>query len=185
MPLIIVRGTEHDEEVFIVDLGSGAIASEFEESPCPTPPIQMKIRRPRPLPPRPTLHLLAPCTPPPSRCESPAALTSCAAISPTSPGAYASYPHTPVEDSSFSSSSSASEGEGELEDTDGADDESEDATDYSLPALLRARALQTRRHVPHPFSSVLGARAALYRIAGVAGWVLVAGVLASRGRWGA
>ncbi|KAJ7880557.1 hypothetical protein B0H14DRAFT_3434428 [Mycena olivaceomarginata] len=42
-------------------------------------------------------------------------------------------------------------------------------TDYSLPAIIRARTLQTRRHVSHPFSSLVGVRAAL----GPLGWAVV------------
>jgi hypothetical protein len=63
--------------------------------------------------------------------------------------------------------------------------EEEDATDYSLPALLRARALQTRRHTPHPISSVLGLRAALSTVARGAGLVIIVAILAGRGGWGA
>ncbi|KAJ6484660.1 hypothetical protein C8R45DRAFT_998941 [Mycena sanguinolenta] len=61
--------------------------------------------------------------------------------------------------------------------------EEEDATDYSLPALVYARALQTRRHMPHPFSSVVGVRGALERVARIAVWLGLVAVLASRGRW--
>ncbi|KAF7342649.1 hypothetical protein MSAN_02021900 [Mycena sanguinolenta] len=97
------------------------------------------------------LHV-PPVAPPPSRSASPA-LIDIPPAQPSSPGSYASYPSIPVDDPALSSSSSSysgsgSENEGEQED--------EDSTDYSLPALLRARALQTRRHVSHPFSSVLG-----------------------------
>ncbi|KAJ6502941.1 hypothetical protein C8R47DRAFT_219630 [Mycena vitilis] len=87
--------------------------------------------------------------------------------------------------SSRSATSSSSEEEDAWEDyTSNDDNEAEDSTDYSLPALVRARALQTRRHVPHPLASLLGfegaGRAALGRVVRVAGWVLVVGVLAAR-----
>ncbi|KAF8209037.1 hypothetical protein K438DRAFT_2012374 [Mycena galopus ATCC 62051] len=101
---------------------------------------------------------------PPSRCATP---------SPTS-----------ASDSDYTVSPSPSSYGSTSSESDYTQDESEDATDYSLPALLHARALQTRRHVPHPFSSVLGARAALSRIVRLAGWVLVVGLLAARGGWG-
>ncbi|KAJ6483308.1 hypothetical protein C8R45DRAFT_300533 [Mycena sanguinolenta] len=129
-----------------------------------------------------TLHV-PPVAPPPSRSASPFLVdTSPPAPHHSSPGSYASYPSTPADDpaplssSSSSYSASGSEGEGEAED--------EDCTDYSLPALLRARALQTRRHVPHPFSSLVGLRAAVGRVARVGLWVLVVGMLAARGGWG-
>ncbi|KAJ7676675.1 hypothetical protein DFH06DRAFT_612595 [Mycena polygramma] len=89
-------------------------------------------------------------------------------------------PSSPTAVSSGSSPSSSSEEEDAWEDLNEDDNEAEDSTDYSLPALVRARALQTRRHVPHPLASLLGVRAALGRVVRVAGWVLVVGVLAAR-----
>ncbi|KAJ6595045.1 hypothetical protein DFH09DRAFT_158304 [Mycena vulgaris] len=62
--------------------------------------------------------------------------------------------------------------------------EEEDATDYSFPALQHARALQSRRHAPHPLSSVLGLRAGLVSLLRVLGCVVVVAVLAGSGRWG-
>ncbi|KAJ7501103.1 hypothetical protein B0H11DRAFT_754485 [Mycena galericulata] len=62
--------------------------------------------------------------------------------------------------------------------------EEEDATDFSFPALARARALQSRRHAPHPLSSVLGLRGGLVSLARVAVGVAVVAVLAGSGRWG-
>ncbi|KAJ7870905.1 hypothetical protein B0H14DRAFT_2570964 [Mycena olivaceomarginata] len=50
-------------------------------------------------------------------------------------------------------------------------------TDYSLLAIIRARTLQTRRHVSHPFSSLVGVRAAL----GPLGWAVVWVVLVRGG----
>ncbi|KAJ7898525.1 hypothetical protein B0H14DRAFT_173083 [Mycena olivaceomarginata] len=111
-----------------------------------------------------------PRAPPPSRAASPVPALSLSTTFPESgsasaPGSYAAYPASPCSDSSTADEHSQDE------------DESEDATDYSLPALLRARALQTRRHVPHPFTSVLGARAALTRVLRVAVCVGVVGVV--------
>jgi hypothetical protein len=116
---------------------------------------------------------LVPRTPPPSRSASPASPFSSSSSSDWSTASsefsssYASYPSTPAQLSARSPPSS----------------EEEDSTDYSLPALVHARALQTRRHVPHPFSSVVGARAALGRVARIAVWLIVVAVLAGRGRW--
>ncbi|KAJ7445055.1 hypothetical protein FB451DRAFT_1376245 [Mycena latifolia] len=51
----------------------------------------------------------------------------------------------------------------------------------SLPALVHARALQTRRRAPHPVSSVLGVRGALKSVARIGlCLVAVAGVVGSR-----
>ncbi|KAJ7686030.1 hypothetical protein B0H17DRAFT_1072882 [Mycena rosella] len=111
----------------------------------------------------PALLRLVPRTPPPSRSPSPSAASDC---STSSAGSYASYPSTPA---ALSEAGTLSE--------------EEDATDYSLPALVHARALQTRRHAPHPFSSVVGVRGALGSVARVAGWLVVVAVLAGRGRW--
>lgn len=72
-------------------------------------------------------------------------------------------------------SASGSESEVELE--------AEDATDYSFPALARARALQGRRHAAHPLSVVLGVRGALGPLVRVVGCVAVVAVLAGGGRW--
>ncbi|KAJ7445058.1 hypothetical protein FB451DRAFT_69431 [Mycena latifolia] len=112
----------------------------------------------------PALLHLVPGTPPPSRSVSPSLASSTG--SDASTASYASYPSTP----SVASSS---------------DSEEEDATDFSLPALVHARALQTRRHAPHPFSSVLGVRGGLGSVARVGGWLLVVAVLANRGHWAA
>ncbi|KAK7052548.1 hypothetical protein R3P38DRAFT_3172850 [Favolaschia claudopus] len=105
----------------------------------------------------------APPAPPPTRASSPVLSTS------DSAAPYAAYPLAPVQQDP---SSSSSEGE-----------EDEDATDYSLPALVYARAMQTRRHMPHPFSSVVGVKAALGRVGRVAIWVMFVALLAARGRW--
>ncbi|KAJ7110530.1 hypothetical protein C8R44DRAFT_800186 [Mycena epipterygia] len=107
-----------------------------------------------------------PRTPPPSRSPSPSTSSS----STGSYASYVSYPTSPSSDTGYHSNPS--------------EPEEEDSTDYSLPALLRARALQTRRHTAHPFSSVLGARAATVRVLCLAGWVVVVAVLAGSGRWG-
>ncbi|KAJ7028374.1 hypothetical protein C8F04DRAFT_67712 [Mycena alexandri] len=115
----------------------------------------------------PALMHLVPRTPPPSRSPTPSN-SECSTDSSSSVASYASYPSTPAAPS--------------LSDTD-ASSEEEDATDYSLPALVRARALQTRRHTPHPFSSVVGVRAAVLRAARIAGWLVIVAVLAARGRW--
>ncbi|KAJ7731819.1 hypothetical protein DFH07DRAFT_1065671 [Mycena maculata] len=121
---------------------------------------------------------LVPPPPPPSRSPSPAPepylpfASDCSSDDPSdaeSGGSYASYPSTPASLSPAVSDAS----------------EEEDATDYSLPALVRARALQTRRHAPHPFTSVVGLRGALGSVARVAGWLLIVAVLAGRGRWAA
>ncbi|KAJ6451165.1 hypothetical protein C8R45DRAFT_946379 [Mycena sanguinolenta] len=61
-------------------------------------------------------------------------------------------------------------------------EEEEDATDYSLPVLVYARALQTRRHMLHSFSSVVGVRGAIGRVARIMLWLGLVAVLASRGR---
>ncbi|KAJ7133176.1 hypothetical protein C8R44DRAFT_772014 [Mycena epipterygia] len=114
----------------------------------------------------PSLLLMVPRTPPPSRSPSPS-LSSYSSSS-----SYASYPTSPASPSSS-----------ELGSPTSSESEEEDSTDYSLPALLRARALQTRRHTSHPFSSVLGARAATVRVLCVAGWLVVVAVLAGSGRW--
>ncbi|KAJ7290043.1 hypothetical protein C8J57DRAFT_336167 [Mycena rebaudengoi] len=120
-------------------------------------------------------HLI-PKTPPPSRAPSPV-ISECSSSSAYSSDSYASdstasysaYPSTPAA----------------LPKGNYALSEEEDATDYSLPALLRARALQTRRHTPHPISSVLGLRAALSTVARGAGLVIIVAILAGRGGWGA
>ncbi|KAJ6533291.1 hypothetical protein DFH09DRAFT_1406803 [Mycena vulgaris] len=120
----------------------------------------------------PALMHLVPRAPPPSRSPSPAASDSdsdCSDSSTASAASYASYPSTPTALSPHADPAS----------------EEEDATDYSLPALVHARALQTRRHAPHPFSSVVGVRGALGSVARVAGWLIVVAVLAGRGRWAA
>ncbi|KAF7342419.1 hypothetical protein MVEN_01830900 [Mycena venus] len=126
-----------------------------------------------------------PPPPPPSRSASPCpSLTSSASgytssseyssSSPSSPSTgYAAYPSTPISLPLSPASDPLLSSE----------EEEEDATDYSLPALVHARALQTRRHVPHPFSSVVGVRAGLGRVVRVAGWMIVVAVLAGRGRW--
>ncbi|KAJ6480589.1 hypothetical protein C8R47DRAFT_1136246 [Mycena vitilis] len=64
------------------------------------------------------------------------------------------------------------------------DSEGEDSTDYSFPALQHARLMQTRRHSPHPLSSVLGLRGALMSLVRALGCVAVVAVLAGGGRWG-
>ncbi|KAJ7722225.1 hypothetical protein DFH07DRAFT_972022 [Mycena maculata] len=124
----------------------------------------------------PVLMYPVPPPPPPSRSPSPApcfSLDSDCASDDTSEvesgGSYASYPSIPAALSPAVSDAS----------------EEEDATDYSLPALVRARALQTRRHAPHPFSSVVRVRGALGSVARVAGWLLIVAVLAGRGHWAA
>ncbi|KAJ7133170.1 hypothetical protein C8R44DRAFT_849392 [Mycena epipterygia] len=119
------------------------------------------------------LPLHVPCTPPPSRSPSPSPSRSSdsdSSYSESPARSYASYPTSPLSSSVDPTSSSEEE-------------EEEDSTDYSLPALLRARALQTRRHTSHPFSSVLGARAATVRMLCIAAWVVVVAVLAGGGRW--
>ncbi|KAJ7133155.1 hypothetical protein C8R44DRAFT_771986 [Mycena epipterygia] len=120
---------------------------------------------------RPALFLIVPRAPPPSRSASPApSFSSDSALSSSSyASSYASYPTSPSYSDAGSPTSSESE--------------EEDSTDYSLPALLRARALQTRRHTAHPFSSVLGVRGAMASVMRVVGWIVVVGVLAGRGRW--
>ncbi|KAJ7242175.1 hypothetical protein B0H12DRAFT_1132829 [Mycena haematopus] len=105
-----------------------------------------------------------PAPPPTPRSPSPV-LSPTTSIAP-----YASYPSTPAVLSRHDPATSSSE-------------EEEDATDYSLPALVYARALQTRRHTPHPFSSVVGVRGALERVGRIAVWLGLVAVLASRGRW--
>ncbi|KAJ7931009.1 hypothetical protein B0H13DRAFT_868963 [Mycena leptocephala] len=113
----------------------------------------------------PTFLHPVPRAPPPSRAPSPSSNDS---TSPTRP--YASYPSTPA---AFPKTDLSSE--------------EEDATDFSLPALVHARALQTRRHAPHTFSSVLGVRGALVSVARVTGWLVIVALLAGRGseRWAA
>ncbi|KAJ6484662.1 hypothetical protein C8R45DRAFT_998946 [Mycena sanguinolenta] len=112
-------------------------------------------------------HAVPPPPPPTPRSASPPPSPTTNSAAP-----YASYPSTPavlpprIPDPGSTSSS-----------------EEEDATDYSLPALVYARALQTRRHMPHPFSSVVGVRGALGRVARIAVWLGLVAVLASRGRW--
>ncbi|KAJ6452131.1 hypothetical protein C8R47DRAFT_289006 [Mycena vitilis] len=116
---------------------------------------------------------------PPHSCRSP--VSSFTPSSPTSPSSLSS-PSSP--------SGSSEEGEDDASDSaweDENEDEAEDSTDYSLPALVRARALQTRRHVSHPLASLLGfgggkgaVGGALGRVVRVAGWVVVVGVLAGR-----
>ncbi|KAF8186099.1 hypothetical protein K438DRAFT_1038905 [Mycena galopus ATCC 62051] len=107
-------------------------------------------------------HRIPPAPPSTPRSPSPD-------LSPTiSAAPYASYPSTPAIVHQDPSSSS---------------EEEEDSTDYSLPALVYARALQTRRHMPHPFSSVLGVRGALGRVGRIAVWLVLVAVLAGRGRW--
>ncbi|KAJ6484654.1 hypothetical protein C8R45DRAFT_998919 [Mycena sanguinolenta] len=118
----------------------------------------MALTRPR----APGPHAVPPPPPPTPRSASPP-------LNPTTDSAapYASYPSTPavlpqrIPDPGSSSSS-----------------EEDDATDYSLPALVYARALQTRRHMLHPFSSVVGARGALGRVARIVVWLGLVTVLA-------
>ncbi|KAJ7456241.1 hypothetical protein B0H11DRAFT_2200162 [Mycena galericulata] len=153
---------------------------------------------------------LVPRTPPPSRAPSPPPLDLALVSSKLSPTSYAAYPLTPARlplplppppplpsASAFppfpfsspapstappSASASASSSPSPPSSPPSSSEEEEDSTDYSLPALVRARALQTRRHAPHPLSSVLGVRGALVRVVRVGGWVLVVAVLAVR--WG-
>jgi hypothetical protein len=47
---------------------------------------------------------------------------------------------------------------------------------------MHARALQTHRHVPHSFASVVGVRAGLSRVLHVAGWLVVVAIRAGKGR---
>ncbi|KAJ7133102.1 hypothetical protein C8R44DRAFT_899445 [Mycena epipterygia] len=109
----------------------------------------------------PALLQIVPRAPPPSRSASRFLSSS----------SYASYPTSPASPSSSGLGSPTS-----------SESEEEDRTDYSLPALIRARALQTRRHSPHPFSSVLGVRGALASVIRVVGWVVVVAALARSGR---
>ncbi|KAJ7610742.1 hypothetical protein DFH06DRAFT_1345849 [Mycena polygramma] len=83
-----------------------------------------------------------------------------------------------------SSSSSSSPSSPSSYSTSISDSEEEDLTDYSFPALQHARLMQTRRHVPHPLSSVLGLRGAVVSLARALGCVAVVAVLAGWGRWG-
>ncbi|KAJ7218673.1 hypothetical protein GGX14DRAFT_695748 [Mycena pura] len=157
----------------------------------------------------PSLLMLTPRTPPPSRAPTPPLFTV------TSAAPYASYPKTPVASvpraraassaatspatptsshppASLSSlSSSEDDVDADVDIEADADEEDEDrlllSHTFSLPALVRARALQTRRHTRHPFSCVFGVRGALVSTVRIALWVVVVGVLAARarGRWGA
>ncbi|KAJ7657175.1 hypothetical protein DFH06DRAFT_458719 [Mycena polygramma] len=68
--------------------------------------------------------------------------------------------------------------------TSDSDEEEEDLTDYSFPALQHARLMQTRRHTPHPLSSVLGLHGAVVSLVRAVGCVAVVAVLAGGGRWG-
>ncbi|KAJ7088078.1 hypothetical protein B0H15DRAFT_801126 [Mycena belliarum] len=125
----------------------------------------------------PALLRPAPRAPPPSRAPSPP--PSLAAPS-AYPAAYAAYPSVP---SPCAPPSPASSPPASAYPT--SEEEEEDATDFSLPALLRARALQTRRHAPHPLSAVLGVRGALVRLARAGALLGVVALLAARGRWAA
>ncbi|KAJ7673950.1 hypothetical protein DFH06DRAFT_751803 [Mycena polygramma] len=135
---------------------SNSNSSDEEDEGCTTPTARS--------------YAAYPSVPAPTASRSSAPSHSCRSpVSPSTP----SSPSSP-------SGSEGSEGEDDAwEDLDD-ENEAEDSTDYSLPALVRARALQTRRHVPHPLASLLGVRAALGRVVRVAGWVLVVGVLAGR-----
>ncbi|KAF7304461.1 hypothetical protein HMN09_00848400 [Mycena chlorophos] len=55
---------------------------------------------------------------------------------------------------------------------------------WTLPLLVRTRALQTRRHASHSFSTVVGVRGVLVALMRVLVWVGVVWVLARAGRWG-
>ncbi|KAJ7620344.1 hypothetical protein FB45DRAFT_149971 [Roridomyces roridus] len=137
------------------------------------------------------LHLVPP-PPPPSRSPSPRVdpLDNKIVVG---AGTYASYPSVPVPSSpvmlspvsprSASSVSSASSCTSPSSSSSSSSEEDEDTTDYSLPALVRARGLQTRRHVPHPMASVLGLRGVCVSLIRALVCVLVIGVLAGRGRW--
>ncbi|KAJ7443643.1 hypothetical protein B0H11DRAFT_2291498 [Mycena galericulata] len=132
-------------------------------------------------------------TPPPSRAPSPTPLDFTLVSSKLSSTSHAAYPLTPAllplphppSSASFSSpatSSLCASSSTSPSSSPPSSEEEEGSTDYSLPALVRARALQTRRHAPHPLTSVLGVRGALARVMRVGGWVLVVAVLAVR--WG-
>ncbi|KAJ7609837.1 hypothetical protein FB45DRAFT_339795 [Roridomyces roridus] len=111
-----------------------------------------------------------PRTPPLSR--------SCSPCFPDKHAVYASYPSVPIPSlpsPSLSCDSSSS--------SDQVLSEDEEHTDFSLPALVRARALQTRRHVAHPLGSLLGLRGMLICVSRAALLVLVLGMLAGNGRW--
>ncbi|KAJ7627349.1 hypothetical protein FB45DRAFT_59884 [Roridomyces roridus] len=117
-----------------------------------------------------SLHLVSP---PP---ENTAALST-GAKQPT----YASYPSIPVP-SSPSSPASTSSASSLSPSSSSEDDEDEDTTDYSLPELVHARSLQTRRHVSHPIASVLGLRGVCVSLMRALVCLLVIAVLAGRGR---
>nr|GAT43890.1 predicted protein [Mycena chlorophos] len=55
---------------------------------------------------------------------------------------------------------------------------------WTLSLLVRARALQTRRHASHSFTTVVGVRGVLVALLRVLVWVGVVWVLARAGRWG-
>ncbi|KAJ7713963.1 hypothetical protein B0H14DRAFT_2644596 [Mycena olivaceomarginata] len=95
-------------------------------------------------------HLVPPAAPPtrlPSPLPSPTS---------TSSTLYAAYPSTPADLPTSPSSLFSADLFSSL-----SSEEEEDATDYSLPVLAHAHALQMCRHTPHPFSSVLGLCGAL------------------------
>ncbi|KAJ7752183.1 hypothetical protein DFH07DRAFT_522637 [Mycena maculata] len=108
---------------------------------------------------------------------------ACCAPSPLSP--LAALPTLPTISPSSPSPLSSSSPSDASPDPFSPSSDSEDATDYSYPALQHAKALQARRHAPHPLSSVLGLRGALASLLRVGGCVVVVAVLAGSGRWAA
>ncbi|KAJ7885815.1 hypothetical protein B0H13DRAFT_2666806, partial [Mycena leptocephala] len=116
--------------------------------------------------------------PSPSLSDSNSNFKASPSLGSTSPSDPKASPPSPGSTSSPSISNSTSECNSPI------DAESEDHTDYSFPALQHARLLQTRRHTPHPLSSVLGLRGAALSLARALGCVVVVAVLAGGGRWG-
>ncbi|KAF7300197.1 TEA domain-containing protein [Mycena kentingensis (nom. inval.)] len=148
----------------------------------------------------------APPAPPPSRAPTPPPFDIPASIAPPRVGRKRRAPSpapsstgsaattiVPTRSSSATSSvpTTTDEDDSGWEDDDSAsnspDDEEERtlrSSSWTLPALVRARALQTRRHAAHSFASVVGLRGVLVCALRIALWVAVVGMLAGRWRVG-
>ncbi|KAJ7247402.1 hypothetical protein B0H12DRAFT_743011 [Mycena haematopus] len=154
---------EHQSvERYLVDLGSGAT-----QSACPTPPLQVRPHRPF----RPVRQAAKSSNSGPRQKEAERECGICfeLAVSPVRTRCcahlfcaehIAAWLHGPASDGRCPACRAP------VRDAD--------------PSLSASTST-----VPHPFSSVVGLRAALGRVARVAVWVVLAGVLAGRGRWGA
>ncbi|KAJ7928563.1 hypothetical protein B0H13DRAFT_2653002 [Mycena leptocephala] len=105
--------------------------------------------------PRVSLFAVPPCRP--TRQVTCPHLRSCvfaaAGVGPRPPPSRSVSPSSPLSPSDWSTSAHLPPLSGE-----------QDRTDYSLPVLVRTRALQMHRHMLRPFSSVVGPQGGLARI---------------------